>query len=268
MTVSVALGLALLAILLLAILLIAAYSLHKVRAAHLMLYELRDTLEQGGNRQFRQLEALQGLYIELKLDKSLPPTRGWAASPDFLIELARHAREARPGIVVECSSGTSTVVLARTLQLNGRGKVYSLEHDPHYAQLTRELLARHGLSEWAVVLDAPLEPLDVGNVPYTWYRASVLPALPQIDMLVIDGPPQAVGRLARYPAGPVLLPRLAPGGAVFLDDAARPDEQEAVQRWRDAFADLQVSTRNCEKGCAVLQRPAAAAVAESVTRAA
>ncbi len=250
--------------LLVAILLLSAYCLHKIRAAHLMLYDLRDQADRDGTRQFRQLEALQGLYVELQLDKSLPPTRGWAASPDFLIELVRHARIARPEVVVECSSGTSTVVLARSLQLNGCGKVYSLEHDPHYAQQTRDLLARHGLTDWAVVLDAPLEAMQIGNAPYHWYRSSVLPPLPAIDMLVIDGPPQATGRLARYPAGPVLLPRLAHGGAVFLDDAARPDEQEAVQRWHAEFADLQVASRNCEKGCAVLSRPlehAAAAAA-------
>lgn len=259
MTVLTLLSLALL----LAILLLAAWSLHKVRAAHLLLFELRDEVRRDAGQHFRQLEALQGLYVELQLDKSLPPTRGWAASPDFLIELARHAREARPATVVECSSGTSTVVLARTLQLNGRGKVYSLEHDPHYAQQTRELLARHGLADWAVVLDAPLEPIALGNASYQWYRAAVLPALPAIDMLVIDGPPQAIGRLARYPAGPVLLPRLAPGGALFLDDAARPDEQEAVQRWLAEFTDLRADTRPCEKGCAVLLRPAVSAAARA-----
>jgi len=249
--------------LLLAILLLGAYSLHKVRAAHLLLFDLRDEVRRDTREQFRQLEALQGLYVELQLDKSLPPTRGWAASPDFLIELARHARTAHPATVVECSSGTSTVVLARALQLNGRGKVYSLEHDPHYAQQTRDLLARHGLSDWATVLDAPLEPIAFGNAQYQWYRASVLPALPAIDMLVIDGPPQAIGRLARYPAGPVLLPRLAPGGALFLDDAARPDEQEIVQRWLAEAPDLQAQQRPCEKGCAMLLRADVAAAVKA-----
>jgi hypothetical protein len=254
--------------LLLAIFLLGVRCLHKVRAVHLMLFDLRDQEERDGNRHFRQLEALQALYAELQFDKSLPPTRGWAASPDFLIEVARHARDARPSVVVECSSGTSTLVLARALQMNGRGKVFSLEHDPHYAQQTRELLARHGLADWAVVLDAPLEPITFGNAPYHWYRAGVLPALPQIDLLVIDGPPQATGRLARYPAGPVLLPRLAPGGALFLDDAARPDEQEAVLRWRAEFPGLEARSPQCEKGCAVLLRPVADSAVHTVVKAA
>ena len=54
-------------------------------------------------------------------------------------------------------------------------------------------------------------------------------------MLVIDGPPQAAGTQARYPAGPLLFPRLAPGAAVYLDDAARSDEQAILRRWRSEF---------------------------------
>src|SRR3712207_1794767 len=75
---------------------------------------------------FRQPEALFGLYLELGFRKSLPPTRGWAASPDILLQLTQHARETHPNVVVECGSGASTVVLARCAELNGGGHVYSL----------------------------------------------------------------------------------------------------------------------------------------------
>ena len=231
---------------------LAWYLLHKLRRVHVLLHDVRDGVRLGQDAQFRQLEALHGLYVELAMQRSLTPTRGWAGSPDFLLELARHARTARPLVVVECSSGVSTVVLARCLQLNGAGKLYSLEHDRAYAQRTRAQLLRHGLQDWAQVLDAPLIAHDFGGEKWPWYDVAQLPPAIGIDLLVIDGPPQATRTLARYPAAPLLFPRLAPGGTVFLDDALRPAEQAALVRWRNEFPGLQQSVLPCEKGCAVL----------------
>ncbi|MGV7206268.1 O-methyltransferase [Oxalobacteraceae bacterium A2-2] len=233
-------------------LLTGLYVLHKVRLAHLLLHQLRDRSSAEPAILFRQLEALLGLYAELRLPASLPPTRGWAASPDLLLALARHARDQQPRSVLECSSGVSTLVLARCMQQNGSGKVVSLEHDAGYADRTRELLRRHGLSDWAEVLHAPLRPHLLHGEAWSWYDLDGLALSGPIDMLVVDGPPQAVRRMARYPAGPLLLPKLAPDGWVFLDDAERADEQAMLARWRLEFPVLRQGTLPCEKGCAVL----------------
>lgn len=237
------------------LLLLMLYTLHKLRKAHLLLFAMRDQSRQDNASLFRQLEALQGLYAELDLKVSLPPTRGWAASPDFLLELVCHARVHRPATVVECSSGASTLVLARCLQLNGAGKVLSLEHDPYYAEQTRQQLRRHGLQDWAQVLDAPLQPHLLSGETWPWYDLGGLPAALAIDLLVIDGPPQATRALARYPAAPLLFPRLNAGAQVFLDDAARADELAILQRWQGEFPALTHTTRACEKGCAVVTKP-------------
>lgn len=239
----------------LTLLVLALYMLHKLRLVHILLHDVRDQAHHDSAGLFRQMEALQGLYVELDLKHSLPPTRGWAASPDILLELARHARSARPATVVECSSGTSTLVLARCMQMNGAGMVFSLEHDPEYARLTRAQLRRHGLEAWAQVLDAPLRPHLLNDEKWPWYDISALPARLEIDLLVIDGPPQATRSLARYPAGPLLFKSLAAGASVFLDDAARPDERTVLQRWQKEFPALDQSSRPCEKGCAVLSVP-------------
>ena len=236
-----------------AILGVSLYALHKLRHVHLLVHDLKDQASGDNMALFRQLEALQGLYVDLGLSKSLPATRGWAASPDFLLELARHALQYKPRCVVECSSGTSTLVLARCMQINGGGKVYSLEHDAVYAHETRTQLARHGLSEFAQVLVAPLRRMQIGGAEWPWYAHDVLPAALDIDMLAIDGPPMATGPLARYPAGPALFPRLARNAAVFLDDAKRADETAILARWRLEFPALSQSMRSCEKGCALLR---------------
>jgi predicted O-methyltransferase YrrM len=238
--------------------LLTGYTLHKTRLVHLLLHDLRDQGRQDNAALFRQMEALHALYTELQLQRSLPATRGWAASPDFLLEMARHALSEQPRMVVECSSGTSTLVLARCMQLNGRGKVYSLEHDPHYAKATRAELLRHGLAGWAEVLDSSLTAQEFRSATWPWYETAGLPG-DSIDMLAIDGPPQATRRLARYPAGPALFARLAPDAAVFLDDAKRPDEQEILRRWAMEYPEMQQQMLNCEKGAALLRyRPATA----------
>ena len=126
---------------------LTAYTLHKVRRVHLMIYGFSDKIGTSSDNVFRQLEALHALYAELDLKRALPPIRGWRASPDFLILIARYARDARPRIVVECGSGTSTVVLARCMQINGSGHVYSLEHEAEFVKATEAELKRHGLGD-------------------------------------------------------------------------------------------------------------------------
>ena len=228
------------------------YVLHKVRRVHLMTYRLSDEIKAQSDTVYRQLEALHALYAELDVKRALPPTRGWSASPDFLLLIARHARDARPRSVVECGSGTSTVVLARCMQINGSGHVYSLEHQLEFVDATGAELERHDLSDWATVIHAPLRPHDLNGETWSWYSHETLPEL-KIDMLVIDGPPMPVGPLVRYPVGPILFPKLAPGAAVFLDDAARDDEKRIIERWQREFPDLDRQDHGCEKGCVELR---------------
>jgi hypothetical protein len=73
-------------------------------------------------------------------------------------------------------------------------------------------------------------------------------------MLVIDGPPGGTGPRARYPAGPLLFPRLTSGAAVFLDDAQRKDERETVSQWFREYPDLCCDRLPLERGCAVLRK--------------
>lgn len=229
--------------------------LHKVRRVHLMSFEISERLHRLESKSLidlhQQLQALHALYVELQLDTGLPPTRGWSASPDFLLLLARHAKDARPETVVECGSGTSTVVLARCMQLNGSGHVYSLEHEAEFVEATRAELKRLGLSDWATVLHAPLRPHDLNGKTWPWYAHENLPEL-TIDMLVIDGPPITTGPLARYPAGPILFPRLSTGATIFIDDAARDHDEQTLERWFSEFSEMRHRYHDCEKGCITL----------------
>jgi hypothetical protein len=110
----------------------------------------------------------------------------------------------------------------------------------------------HGMGAFANVLEAPLRTHRIGSSESWWYAVGALPG-GAIDMLVVDGPPWTTGPLARYPAGPLLFRRLAPGAVVIVDDAARADEGAVLERWRE-YPDLSQEKVECEKGCTLLRR--------------
>ncbi len=202
----------------------------------------------------RQLEALSALYIELGLAHALPETRGFAGSPDFLRNLMTYTLKNHPQTIVECSSGISTLILAHCLKRNKTGHIYSLEHDPHYANHTRSILAEHGVSQYVTVIDAPLTHLSINAWIGQWYAIDDLKIIESIDLIVIDGPPHFTSENARYPAVPVLYDRLSIGGAVVLDDSNRPEETWAFGQWLKDFPNslTKLEMPKCEKGCAAL----------------
>lgn len=194
---------------------------------------------------YRTLSDRLGLRGEVAYDSQ------WSAAPDFLELIVEHVLGARPETIVECSSGTTTVMLARCCQLNGHGRVYSLENGPEFAAGTRAELARHGLAGHAEVIDARLTGQAVAGREFQWYDLAGLPRRP-IDMLVIDGPPGFIQRHSRYPALPLLADRLSAGCVVFMDDAARPDEREIVEAWCREFPEARLHYVDNERGCAIL----------------
>ena len=193
--------------------------------------EIKREIRRDTDNVFAQVEALLWLRDVLGLTRPLPPTRGWAASPDMLLDVVLRIIDTRPEVVVEMGSGTSTVVLAAALRKAGVGRLYSLEHEIEHATRTREQLERHGLSGLATVLDAPLGRIDVDGAEWRWYTAPMHLMPSRVDMLFVDGPPAATWQLARYPAVPLFRDRLTPRAAVYLDDGVRADEREIAQRW-------------------------------------
>jgi predicted O-methyltransferase YrrM len=229
---------------------LAIYLIYKVRQIHVTLYGTDLEARRVSLGVTQNLQYLDLLSHELALGRPLPILRGWAASPDVLLLLARRIRSTGPAAIVECGSGVSTVVQAQAAKLNGRGHVYSIDHDAGFASQTRQALEEYGLSDWATVTHAPLTRSEIGGTAWEWYDLRLLPEIGSIDLLFIDGPPaDAPKPLARYPAGPVLFPRLSPDGAVFLDDAGRPGEVEVLRRWSGEFPGLGQQRHYCEKGC-------------------
>jgi predicted O-methyltransferase YrrM len=227
-------------------------ALHDARAsqdasAAALQRQLRDT----GEELFAQLLSYVSLRDRLDLRRGLPYTPYWSAAPDFLTLIAEHCLQARPATIVECSSGLTTLVLARCCQVNGRGRVLSLEDGAEFAAAARGHLARYGLADHARVIHAGLRDVAPGGDRFRWYALEELPEDP-IELLVIDGPSGFIQPKSRYPALPMLRDRIADGCVIFLDDAGRENEREIVARWLAEIPGLEHRYVDTRRGCSVL----------------
>lgn len=204
----------------------------------------------------RQVQAVLQLLTRVEARAPLPPTGGWALQPSTILRLAHLVESTKPGLVVECGSGTSTVWLSYLLQAQGLGRVVALEHDEIYAVRSRAMLEEHGLADIAEVRFAPLTDIELDDKTYSWYDSAAVADLEKIDLLLVDGPPEASGPQARYPALPVLKSRLAAQASVVLDDAERPDETEAARRWLADTPELQRVGDPTDRAASFVFRPA------------
>ena len=198
------------------------------------------------------MSTYQSIQKDLHLKQKLPIAPDWSAAADFLELIKDHCLKAKPKTIVECSSGATTVVLAKCCEINKQGKVFSLENGEEYAINTRNNVKDFGLEKYADVIHAPLETVEVNGESYQWYECENLPKQ-KIDMLVIDGPPGFIQRHSRLPALHLLLDQMADQSIIFLDDAARDDEKEIVEIWLGISSGVSHEFVELERGCSVLR---------------
>lgn len=186
---------------------------------------------------YRQVEALFALYQRIDFRAPLGNMRSWVASPDLLSVLAALIQQHQPNIILEAGGGTSTVISAYSLQLNGRGHVYALEHQEKFADQARDQIKLHGLSDYATVIHAPLISIDIDGTSWQWYDLQTIDIVDTIDLLLVDGPPQFENDsdMARYPALPLLKDRLHSQTYILVDDADRENEARMTKLWESEF---------------------------------
>ncbi|MHC4810730.1 MAG: class I SAM-dependent methyltransferase [Planctomycetota bacterium] len=211
-----------------------------------------------GNTLLRQAEYAMELRRMLEPRAVLPASRRWAACPDLLAAVTDAIMDTRPTTVVECGAGLSTITSSLALEkFCGPGaRMLTLEHDEAWAEESRRRIRRHGLEGVSRIVSAPLTSSDVGGRTLQWYDLTDVDLPERIDLLVVDGPPRESSDLARYPAGPILNDRLVSGAIIILDDAARPEERTAVDRWiRELGWERLPMVTDTEKGIAILRKP-------------
>ena len=196
------------------------------------------------------LHSYTELQKQLGLAGKLPITPDWSAAADFLFLLKEYCLKNKPKVIVECSSGLSSLILAKCCQINNYGQVFSLENGKQYADDTRTQLTQFELIEYANIIHAPLIKTDINEKTYEWYELKQL-TVASINMLVIDGPPGFIQKHSRFPALPLLFEQLADQAVIFMDDAARADEKEIVKRWLAAFSNVKHEYIETERGCSI-----------------
>ena len=165
-------------------------------------------------------------------EDALPNLGSWKADTRFLHRIVDAIEELRPRTVVELGAGASTLVCAKALELNGGGQLFSFDQHAQFVSATSEWLEDFGAT--ANIQHAPLST-RVGDWPGAWYELPDMPS--SIDVLIIDGPPWAVHPFVRG-AAECLFDRLADGGVILLDDAARPGERIVARRWKKRWPQI------------------------------
>ena len=201
-------------------------------------------LKKSINHTYYQGEAYAQLMQLLDLKSSIPPTRGWAASPDLLLTIYETVKKISPLLVVELGSGVSTLVAAKS----GARKVVSLDGSKEYAEMTRNLIKEHRV-RGVDVRFAALLPYVNG---LTWYDVSTIKDLKKIDLLIVDGPPGNDNPETRYPALKEFKDKLSPKAVVILDDVNREGERKLAEDFAASLPNHELVILNHEKGTAII----------------
>ncbi|WP_159911901.1 hypothetical protein [Pantoea sp. 18069] len=200
-------------------------------------------------------------------------TNGWPASSDFMLYLVRLIENNKYDMIIEFGSGTSTLVVAKTIEYISRRNdkksipiFVSFDHLEKYFSETARRLKISNLEKYVKLVHAPLKNYITPNgESYSYYDCcGVLDELKTENevgirvLAIIDGPPAATQKHARYPAGPIVFKAFEGQKIDFLlDDASRKDEKEISEKWKNEarengyeFVEEFVST---EKGAFLLK---------------
>lgn len=159
---------------------------------------------------------------------------GWAADAGYLREVAARVWR-RPGPVLDCGSGLSTVILAAVASRHG-ATVWSLEQDRSWCEYMKRMLDALRIDN-VVLWHAPLR--SYGG--YLWFDLGSRELPPHFPTVACDGP--AVRRRAGTPEEvaawrsgvvPVLHDRGVTFDEIVLDDFEDARCPALIERWNRA----------------------------------
>lgn len=171
-------------------------------------------------RHQQEMRELWALMLAIGDRRPWLPAGGWALGADALLFAIRETAARGLLMTVELGPGCSSVVLKRMFPAM---EVYGVEHDPAFLQQMERFVDWHNMSGYQLVHADLVEG---------WYDKAALEILPsQIDLLIIDGPPNGRGDGARHPGLRHFCGRMKRGGLVLIDDTHRADERKLAMEW-------------------------------------
>lgn len=183
---------------------------------------------------------------------------GASMEPMHLVLLRNEIRLRAQPSVVEFGCGLSTLLSAREIEAKGAGRIVSFDHSAEWAQLCDRSLSDGGLSG---VVDLHVVQRDESHNGFYRINADELPD--SIDIVVVDGPPEADGHMVRDKAIDVVWSRLASDGIILLDDGARGAERAIADRWQREF-DVSAQLLDSMAGLWIFRKRSVDKVAPSV----
>lgn len=195
-------------------------------------------VDRAGVETVRQTEALMQLLPRMKADlRRLPASGGFAMAPDSLLLLSDLIAENQPKRILEIGSGTSTIWIG-SFAASIASSVISIDHLEEYRARTQKNLCDFGLGGTVDLRLAEMKSVDVMGENKKWYDLDALQDLSNIDLMVVDGPPESTGPAPRSPAFPLLRAVLSDHALIVVDDVHRDQEAQMVEEWLDLDPDL------------------------------
>lgn len=218
-----------------------------------------------------QLENYIALNNYFNTGSKLSNYHGWPISPDIALFIVDVINEKNYDAVIEFGSGTSTELFAKIALMRKKKnqkipKILSFDHLSEYYEKTQVILSRESLDDFVQLECAPLIPMSLQDSDYQYYDCEQilkefladLPMNAKI-LVLVDGPPGATCKHARYPALPMIYKVLIQNNQLdfVMDDAARLEEKEVVDKWKvylnqNEYSYLESIPRVCEKGLVLL----------------
>lgn len=242
----------------------------------------------------KQVEAFIG--VQNYLEKGIKPLsfHGWPISPDIGLHIAGLIDSNNYDVIIEFGSGTSTVLMAKALISKQRGiqtkaltntsqsneiavqgktfndlpaRIVTFEHNSVYHSKTTQALKDNGVDHLVDLVHAPLVDYAYKDgSQYLYYNcteklqelAKIFKGRKANILVLVDGPPGATNKSARFPALPHLLNNLPEHSfTMIMDDYNRAEEKEIVEVWskicESRFMNHTTEDIPSEKGLAVIR---------------
>jgi hypothetical protein len=220
--------------------------------------EIKDSVKAELENNTHQIEAFLDLQNFFNHGRHLPKMHGWPISPDLALYLVDIINSNSYDAIIEFGSGTSTLLIAQTLDLKARNtqkdsivRQVAFEHLPEYYEKTNAELKQHGLNNNVNLQLTPLKPANFTGGSYSYYSCDdvleelslTLPMATPKVLALVDGPPARTGKHARFPALPILLKYFSHAEIdIVLDDFARTEEKSIVSLWTTILEQSQEHT--------------------------